>query len=264
MPLDDPRTALLAERLTAVRGRIAAAVAASAASAAPSGEASAGESAAADPALIVVTKFHPAADVLRLRSLGVADVGENRDQEAAAKAAEVADAALRWHFVGQLQSNKAKSVVRYAHSVHSIDRSSLIKALAAAMAGEQQETGRTNLDCFLQLDLSGAYPGLAGQASHAPSGRGGLAPSDMAALADRVASSAGLTLAGVMAVAPLGVAPEPAFELLARLSQELVAAHPEATGISAGMSHDLEAAIACGATHLRVGSDILGPRPAVL
>ena len=209
MPLDDPRTALLAERLTAVRGRIAAAVAASAASAAPSGEASAGESAAADPALIVVTKFHPAADVLRLRSLGVADVGENRDQEAAAKAAEVADAALRWHFVGQLQSNKAKSVVRYAHSVHSIDRSSLIKALAAAMAGEQQETGRTNLDCFLQLDLSGAYPGLAGQASHAPSGRGGLAPSDMAALADRVASSAGLTLAGVMAVAPLGVAPEP-------------------------------------------------------
>ena len=253
MSLDDSRTALLAERLAAVRERIAAAVADTA-----------GGSAVADPTLIVVTKFHPAADVLRLRSLGVADVGENRDQEAAAKAAEVADAQLRWHFIGQLQSNKAKSVVRYAHSVHSIDRSSLVKALAAAMAGEQQETGRASLDCFLQLDLSGAYPELAAQAGHAPSGRGGLAPSDMAAMADRVASSAGLNLAGVMAVAPLGAAPEPAFELLARLSQELAAAHPEATGISAGMSHDLEAAIACGATHLRVGSDILGPRPAVL
>ena len=248
MALEDSRTTLLAARLAAVRGRIAAAVAAP----------------AADPTLIVVTKFHPAADVLRLRSLGVEDVGENRDQEAASKAAEVADAQLRWHFIGQLQSNKAKSVVRYAHSVHSIDRASLVKALAAAMAREQQETARTNLECFLQLDLSGAYPGRAAQAGHAPGGRGGLAPSDMAAMADRVASSAGLNLAGVMAVAPLGVAAEPAFELLARLSEELVAAHPEATGISAGMSHDLEAAIACGATHLRVGSDILGPRPVVL
>ena len=256
MSLDDSRTALLSERLAAVRGRIAAAVAAA--------KAAAPAVAVADPTLIVVTKFHPAADVLRLRSLGVSDVGENRDQEAGAKAAEVADASLRWHFIGQLQSNKAKSAVRYAHAVHSIDRASLVRALAGAMAGEQQETGRANLECFLQLDLSGAYPGLAAQANHGPGGRGGLAPSDMAAMADRVASSAGLNLAGIMAVAPLGVAPEPAFELMARLSAELVAVHPEATGISAGMSHDLEAAIACGATHLRVGSDILGPRPAVL
>lgn len=254
MTVDDPRTRLLAERLTAVRQRIGAAVAATAATG----------GANADPTLIVVSKFHPGADVLRLRSLGVADVGENRDQEAAAKAAEVADAQLRWHFIGQLQSNKAKSVVGYAHAVHSIDRASLVAALGKAMVVERQHTGRAELLCFLQLDLSAAYPELSAQVDNAQGGRGGLAPSDMEKLADKIAASDGLNLAGVMAVAPLGVAPEPAFELLAQLSEKLIAAHPQATGISAGMSHDLEAAIACGATHLRVGSDILGPRPAVL
>lgn len=254
MSPDDPRTSLLAERLAAVHRRIAAAVAAPAAT----------RGAGAEPTLIVVTKFHPAADVQRLRALGVADVGENRDQEAAAKAAAVADPRLRWHFIGQLQSNKAKSVVGYAQSVHSIDRASLVTALDKAMVVEQQATGRANLDCFLQLDLSGAYPGLAAQVDSSHSGRGGLPPSDMLAMAERIAASAVLNLAGVMAVAPLGVAPEAAFEMLARLSGELVAVHPRATGISAGMSHDLEAAIAYGATHLRVGSDILGPRPVVL
>ncbi|PYI38590.1 YggS family pyridoxal phosphate enzyme [Arthrobacter psychrolactophilus] len=247
MTLQDARTTVLAERLTAVRQRI---------------EAAAGTSTA--PTLIVVTKFHPAADVVRLRSLGVADVGENRDQEAAAKAVEVADADLRWHFIGQLQSNKAKSVAAYAQSVHSIDRGSLVTALGKAVAIQQQATGRADLECFIQLDLSEAYPGLADAQIASHSGRGGVAPSDMARLADQIAATEGLILAGVMAVAPLGVAPEPAFCLLAETSAALIAQHPGARAISAGMSHDLEAAMAVGATHLRVGSDILGPRPAVL
>lgn len=256
MTLEDARTHELADRLAAVRHRIRVA--------------SAVRPLAQAPTLIVVTKFHPAADVQRLRSLGIGDVGENRDQEAAAKAHEVANAAgnegtvdptgaaLRWHFIGQLQSNKVKSVVNYAHSVQSIDRSSLVTALGRAMATRQDETNRANMSCFIQVDLSERAP------EPGASGRGGAAPSDIAQLADLIAGTNGLDLAGLMAVAPLGTAPEPAFELLATVSANLVRQHPNATAISAGMSHDLEAAIAAGATHLRVGSDILGPRPAVL
>ncbi len=248
---EDPRTAELAERLLAVRARINAAVALNGRLQAPD--------------LIVVSKFHPGADVLRLCHLGVLDVGENRDQEASAKAREVADPQLRWHFIGQLQSNKAKSVAGYAHSVHSIDRPGLITALGRAIEARQQETARAALKCYLQVDLSGAGGTGGHVAAAAPptAKRGGAAPSDLARLADLVAATAGLELAGLMAVAPLGVAPEPAFELLAQASADLVAGHPQAAAISAGMSHDLEAAIAVGATHLRVGSDILGPRPAV-
>ncbi|MHA7304608.1 YggS family pyridoxal phosphate-dependent enzyme [Arthrobacter sp. TMN-49] len=257
MTVDDPRTEQLSQRLTAVQQRIGAAVAARTA-------ANANTAQAGDPTLIVVTKFHPAADVLRLGALGVRDVGENRDQEAAAKAHHVGDPALRWHFIGQLQKNKAKSVVEYAHSVHSIDRASLVSALGNAMVRQQAATGRAALACFIQLDLSQAYPALAATDGAANSGRGGLTPSDMVELAELIAATDGLTLAGLMTVAPLGVAPEPAFSLLSELSAKLVAEHPQATGISAGMSHDLDAAIAAGATHLRVGSDILGPRPVVL
>lgn len=246
---DDPREAELAQRLSTVRKRIAAATAACGRT--------------AEPALIVVSKFHPAADVLRLRRLGVSDLGENRDQEAAAKAAEVDDPGLRWHFIGQLQSNKAKSVAAYAHAVHSIDRAGLVAALGRAVETRRQDNDRPALQCLVQVDLNGAYPGTAGTPDAPSAGRGGAAPSDVARLAELVAGTAGLELAGVMAVAPLGMPPEPAFELLARLSADVVRSHPAATAISAGMSHDLEAAIAAGATHLRVGSDILGPRPAV-
>jgi len=238
----DPRTAELAERLAAVQGRIAAALQ---------------PDALVVPKLIVVTKFHPAADVTRLRSLGVADVGENRDQEAAAKSVEVGDPLLRWHFIGQLQGNKAKSVVRYAHSVHSIDRASLASALGKAMAAEQDATGRADLACYIQVDLSETAEETQG------SGRGGAAPSSVPALAEQITGTPGLSLAGVMAVAPLGADPDPAFELLAGISAKLRVAHPGAKGISAGMSQDLEEAIRWGATHLRVGSDILGPRPQV-
>jgi pyridoxal phosphate enzyme (YggS family) len=242
---EDPRSAELAERLAAVRKRIAAAV----------GEAGRGEHL---PSLIVVTKFHPADDIRRLAALGIKDVGENRDQEAAAKALELADLALTWHFVGQLQTKKAKSVARYASAVHSVDRPQLVDALAKAVRHEMDGSGRAPLDCFIQVSLEDATPN-GGGGTH----RGGAVPADVPLLAERIAGAEGLNLAGVMAVAPLGAPPEPAFEKLAGISARLVAAFPAATAISAGMSQDLEAAIRFGATHLRIGSDILGSRPAV-
>ncbi|UVJ41059.1 YggS family pyridoxal phosphate-dependent enzyme [Arthrobacter sp. CJ23] len=235
----DQRSAVLRERLAAVRHRISAATLA------------AGR--IDEPLLVVVTKFHPAADVRRLVALGVADVGENRDQEASAKAAELSGLDVRWHFIGQLQSNKAKSVVKYAHSVQSVDRLQLADALAKAVAREQDATGRPDLDCYIQVSLE----------DDGGEHRGGAAPDELGLLAERIESAAGLHLAGVMAVAPLGAHPEAAFERLARISAALRANHPAAVGVSAGMSQDLEAAIKFGATHLRIGSDILGSRPAV-
>lgn len=234
------RTAELAQRLAIVRRRIDAAVE-------DSGRA--GEL----PTLIVVTKFHPAADIKRLAALGVRDVGENRDQEASSKAAELAGLGLNWHFVGQLQSKKAKSVAKYAHALHSVDRLLLVDGLERAIAAEQERTGRGDLECFIQVSLD----------DDAGAHRGGVAATEVPLLAERLAAAAGLKLAGVMAVAPLGAGPEAAFEKLAAISAALVAEHPDATAISAGMSQDLEAAIRFGATHLRIGSDILGSRPDV-
>jgi pyridoxal phosphate enzyme (YggS family) len=234
------RTAELAERLAVVQRRIEAAVEASG----RGGE---------RPTLIVVTKFHPAADIRRLAALGVRDLGESRDQEASSKAAELAGLGLNWHFVGQLQSKKAKSVAKYAHAIHSVDRLALVDGLERAIAAEQERTGRGTLECFIQVSLE----------DDAGAHRGGAAPADVPLLAERLAAAAGLELAGVMAVAPLGTSPEVAFEKLAAISAGLVAEHPGATAISAGMSQDLEAAIRFGATHLRIGSDILGSRPDV-
>ncbi|MGW6173387.1 YggS family pyridoxal phosphate-dependent enzyme [Arthrobacter sp. NPDC055138] len=220
---------------------------------------------AAEPELIVVTKFFPASDVALLHELGVTDVGENRDQEAAAKAAELSGRGLRWHFIGQLQTNKAKSVVQYADLLHSVDRPQLVQALRKAMAAEQerrQAAGlepRSALGCLIQVDLD--EPDLRKAAGTAA--RGGARPGEILALADALQAAEGLTPAGLMAVAPLGADPARAFGRLAELSHRLREEHPGAGMVSAGMSQDLEAAVAAGATHLRVGSDVLGPRPAV-
>ena len=197
-----------------------------------------------------MTKFHPASDVRLLAGLGVAEVGENRDQEASAKATELEDLPLTWHFIGQLQTNKAKSVVRYADAVHSVDRPSLAVALAKAVAAQ----GRTRpLDCLVQVNLAqGAAPG-----------RGGALPDEVLPLADLIASTPGLRLGGLMAVAPLGEKPGPAFARLAETAQAVRERHPEATMLSAGMSQDLEEAVAVGATHLRIGTDVLGRRRTV-
>ncbi|MFE4197290.1 YggS family pyridoxal phosphate-dependent enzyme [Paenarthrobacter sp. NPDC056912] len=235
----DARTDELAGRLGVVQRRIEAATLA------------AGRSDA--PRLIVVTKFHPAADVRRLVALGIGDVGENRDQEAASKTAELTDLDVRWHFIGQLQSNKAKSVAKYAASVQSIDRPQVVDALAKAIAREQDTSGRSDLECFIQVSLD----------DDAGAHRGGALPSEVEALAARIESAAGLQLAGLMAVAPLGADPETAFDKLAGISRDLRAIHPAASAVSAGMSQDLEAAVKFGATHLRIGSDILGSRPAL-
>ncbi|WP_119729822.1 YggS family pyridoxal phosphate-dependent enzyme [Thermomonospora amylolytica] len=224
----------LAANLRTVRERIAAACAA----------------AGRDPAevtLVAVTKTFPASDVRLLAGLGVADVGENRDQEAAAKAAECADLPLTWHFVGQLQTNKARSVAGYADVVHSVDRTRLVTALSSAAV----RAGRT-LRCLVQVSLD-ERPG-----------RGGAAPSEVPELADLIAASDGLELGGVMAVAPLGADPAPAFARLAGVAERLRAAHPSATVISAGMSGDLEQAVACGATHVRIGTALLGGRGAIV
>ena len=189
---------------------------------------------------IVVTKFHPAELVRQLADLGVRDIGENRHQEAATKAAELSDLDLTWHFVGQLQSNKAKAVRRYASSVHSLDRASLADALA----------GDTPLDVFLEVNLTGDLA------------RGGVDPEMLVPLGERVLSTPGLVLRGVMAVAPLGEEPRAAFARVREASEQLRRLAPEATAISAGMSGDFREAIAEGATHLRIGTAITGKRPA--
>ncbi len=196
--------------------------------------------------LVVVTKTYPARDVALLSALGVRDVGENRDQEAAGKHAECAGLPLRWHFVGRLQTNKARSVAGYADLVHSLDRPRLVGALAAGA----RAAGRV-LECLIQVSLDG------------DPARGGALPADVPALAAAVAAEDALVLRGVMAVAPLGQDPRRAFALLPGLREQLLIDHPEAGIISAGMSADLEDALAEGATHLRVGSAVLGPRAAL-
>ena len=194
--------------------------------------------------LIVVTKTYPASDVELLAELGVTDVGENRHPEAGDKAAEV-EAAVRWHFLGGLQTNKAGAVARYADMVHSVDR---IK-LAHSLSRGAEAAGRT-LPCLVQVDFDTTNPG-----------RSGVVPAGIPELAATIAESPHLSLGGLMTVAPLGDDPAPHFEHLARLSQELRQDHPEATIISAGMSGDFETAIASGATHLRIGRSVLGERP---
>ncbi|GHF62632.1 YggS family pyridoxal phosphate-dependent enzyme [Streptomyces thermodiastaticus] len=202
--------------------------------------------------LIVVTKTYPAADVRVLAEFGVRHVAENRDQEAAPKAAECADLPLRWHFVGQLQTNKVRSVVGYADVVQSVDRPRLVTALSKEAVRAGREVG-----CLIQVALD------AGESGRGE--RGGVAPEGIEELADLVARSEGLRLDGLMTVAPLtgqyAGRQRAAFDRLMDLSTDLRRGHPAATMVSAGMSADLEHAVAAGATHVRVGTAVLGVRP---
>ena len=196
-----------------------------------------------DVTLIAVTKTFPASDVRLLNGLGVTDFGENRDAEAAPKAEQCADLELVWHFVGQLQTNKAASVARYATFVHSVDRLRLIHALGAGA----RRAGRI-LQGLIEVSLDG------------DPARGGAPADQVPGLAEALLAEAGLILAGVMAIAPLGVPPADAFARLRDSAAVVRAARPAATVISAGMSGDLEAAITAGATHVRIGTALLGDR----
>lgn len=194
---------------------------------------------------IVVTKFHPVDLVQDLAGLGVTDVGENRQQELSAKREAYAGDPVRWHFIGQAQTNKARAVRRDADAVHSVDRTRLADALHAARANDADV-----LDVLIQVNLT------------EDPGRGGVAPSGVDELAEHVAATCpSLRLRGVMAVAPLGEEPAPAFERLASYSAGVRTVVPDADWISAGMTGDFAEAIAAGATHLRIGSAITGPRP---
>jgi PLP dependent protein len=233
------RKAQLAANLAKVEGRIAAACAA----------AGRGRE---EVTLIVVTKTYPASDVRILSELGVRHVAENKDQDAAPKAAECSDLPLVWHFVGQLQTNKVRSVVRYADLVQSVDRSRLVTALSKEAVRVGREVG-----CLIQVALDADESGRGA--------RGGVGPDGIAELADLLADSPGVRLDGLMTVAPLtgeyaGHQRE-AFGRLMDLSTDLRRAHPAANMVSAGMSADLEEAVAAGATHVRVGTAVLGVRP---
>jgi len=194
-----------------------------------------------DLTLVVVTKFQPASLARQLHALGVTNVGENRHQDAAPKAQELADLALSWHFVGQLQSNKARAVTQYCSVIHSVDRSSLVGALARA---------ETPTEVFLEINMTD------------DPARGGVHPDALLSLTERVLESPQLRLLGVMAVAPQDEEPRRAFARLRGLAESVRTLAPDAVQISAGMSGDFAEAITEGATHLRIGTAITGNRPA--
>jgi pyridoxal phosphate enzyme (YggS family) len=231
---EDPLVSRLEENLRAVRARIDAAA----------------RAAGRDPAevgLVAISKTWPADDVRALAALGQVDFGENRVQDLAGKAAALGDLPLRWHFVGQLQRNKAASVATLGAVVHSVDRPSLAGVLDRA----GQQAG-VPVDVLVQVDLGGPEGDLAA--------RGGADPGDVPALADAVAGEPALRLRGLMAVAPREGDPADAFARLAELAERVRADHPEAVELSAGMSGDLEAAISAGATVVRVGTALFGGR----
>ncbi|MFQ6393874.1 YggS family pyridoxal phosphate-dependent enzyme [Nocardia sp. KC 131] len=234
----DGRIAELAENLAGLNKRIGAAC----------------HAVGRDPAsvrLLPVTKFFPASDVAILHRLGCRDFGESREQEATAKVAELGELEdVRWHMIGRLQRNKARVVSRWAYAVHSVDSERLAMALDTAArsaldAGERTDPVRVLVQVSLDKDP----------------GRGGVAPEELAALADRVAGSEGLRLAGLMAIAPLDDDPAAAFGRLATVRARLLLDHPDARELSAGMSGDLESAIEHGSSCVRVGTALMGARP---
>lgn len=199
--------------------------------------------------LLPITKFFPAGDVEELYRLGCRAFGESRDQEAAAKVAEVGHSDIEWHMVGNLQRNKAKSVAHWAYSVHSVDNSRLVSALDTARgAGEKREP----LQVYLQISLDGDTE------------RGGMDVADAAGvdeLCTQVVASEHLELAGLMALPPREADPDQAFRRLQQEHERVQQRYPQASRLSAGMSNDLETAIKYGSTCVRVGTALMGQRP---
>ena len=202
---------------------------------------------AKDITLVVVTKNHPPQLVIELITLGARDFGENRDQEAEPKAKQVlasSSETMRWHFIGQLQTNKVRSVLEYADLIHSLDRESLLVELQKRTADRPNPVG-----VFIQVNLT------------EDPARGGVRVNDLEAFATKVLGSKGLRLEGLMGVGGLDKDPAVEFERLAGLSSKLQSLAPQAKGLSMGMSSDFEVAIGYGATHLRIGTAITGKRP---
>jgi len=199
---------------------------------------------------IVVTKFHPASLVRELFDLGVTHVGENRQQEASEKSSELAELALDWHFIGQLQSKKTRNVLAFASTIHSLDRLSLVSAIATALGDDSSASASTPfVDAFIQMNLT------------QDAGRGGVQPDQLRALAEAVAGSPTIRLRGLMAVAPVGEDPRRAFARVREARELLLAVAPGAVDLSMGMSGDFREAVLEGATHLRIGTAITGNRP---
>ena len=230
----ESRTAELGRRLRAVQNQI-------------DDAARRGGRSAADIVLVVVTKTWPTSDIAILHDLGVRDVGENRHQDAEAKAAELSGLDLTWHFIGQVQSNKAARIAGYADVVHSVDSVKVATRLAAGARSASRE-----VECFVQVSLD---------EESAAAGRGGVSPDRVGDIAAALHAAASVRLRGVMGVAPLGGDADAAYRRLAETGRRLRELYPAATGMSAGMSGDLAAAISAGATHVRVGSAVLGERP---
>jgi pyridoxal phosphate enzyme (YggS family) len=231
---DSDRASELASRLEVVRGEIAAA-------------AESHGRTAADVTLIVVTKTWPTSDIRILADLGVTDIGENRHPEAEDKARELAGLGLTWHFVGQIQTNKANRIAGYADLVHSVDSVRLAQRLNTGAHSHDRV-----VDCLVQISLD---PG------RSSAGRGGVDPSDAGSVAAAIDTAGMLRIRGVMGVAPLGGDADAAYRKLVEVQRDLQQDYPQATLVSAGMSGDFTTAIAAGATHVRVGSAVLGDRP---
>ena len=187
--------------------------------------------------LIAVTKTFPVSDAQILQQLGVTDFGENRDAEGAEKSQLVNG---NWHFQGQIQSNKLKSITSWASVIHSLDDLRHFEMI--------EKVAPHPLSIFLQVSLDGAHH------------RGGAGVDQLYQLAEKVSASATHTLAGLMSVPPVGMDPEKAYSQLAVIRTEFMNRFPNAKSLSAGMSGDYETAISHGATHVRVGSSILGSR----
>jgi PLP dependent protein len=238
------RESELADALTALRSRLAAA-------------AKAAGRKVDEIQLLPITKFFPATDVAILSSLGCAAFGESREQEAAVKVGEVArllgGTSPYWHMVGQIQRNKARSLANWAHTAHSISSPRVVRALDRAVVVALSEGRRDNpLQVYVQISLDGDVS------------RGGVDVSDAKAVDEicaQVEAAESLELVGLMGIPPLDWDPDRAFARLESEHQRVRRAHPDAVGLSAGMSDDLESAIKHGSTCVRVGTALLGRRP---
>ena len=200
------------------------------------------------PQLVVVTKTFPSTDIAILAELGVRDIAENRDQEARRKHEELAGLDMRWHMIGQVQRKKAASVLSWADIIETVDRMELADALNRAAVTLGRE-----VDVLLQVSLDEPFR----------DDRGGCHPAELEALANHAKSLDALNVRGVMAIAPYPGDPGEAFERLSTMVDALRSTVPDLDIVSAGMSGDLEAAIAHGATQVRIGGSILGARPLV-